>query len=161
MCKDCPSSLLKSCYYCGKSNSHNRCICAQKFKDSDVSLVVPESGQQSGRENVAHESVRPSNNNSTVQEHVRSPNSDNSASTTASTNPTNVPSLLASGERVLLQTATVVVQNPGGVATITARVLLDSASQRTFMTKNLAKQLNLKSEHQELLSFYICSKQIY
>jgi len=34
----------------------------------------------------------------------------------------------------------------------TARVLLDSASQRTFMTKNLAKQLNLKSEHQELLS---------
>jgi len=38
------------------------------------------------------------------------------------------------------------------MTSITTRVLLDSASQRTFMTKNLAKQLNLKSEHQELLS---------
>jgi len=33
-----------------------------------------------------------------------------------------------------------------------ARVLLDSASQRTFMTDSLAKQLGLKQEHKELLS---------
>jgi len=45
-------------------------------------------------------------------------------------------SLLASGERVLLQTATVDIQHPRGVATTTARVLLDSASQRTFSFKS-------------------------
>ena len=29
--KDCPSSQKKSCYYCGKKDSHNRCLCPQKF----------------------------------------------------------------------------------------------------------------------------------
>ena len=132
MCKDCPSSLLKSCYYCGKGNSHNRCICPQKFGTSDVNVIVPELPV-----NIKEESVKPSN----IDQLAVS----NSLTTTT-------PSLLASGERVLLQTATVLVQPPDGMASATARVLLDSASQRTFMTNNLAKQLNLRSEHQELLS---------
>ena len=29
--KDCPSSQKKSCCYCGKKGSHNRCLCPQKF----------------------------------------------------------------------------------------------------------------------------------
>ena len=60
--------------------------------------------------------------------------------------------LTTSGERVVLQTAIVVVQSTDGSTKATARVLLNSASQRTFMTDKLARQLMLKVEHKELLS---------
>ena len=50
--------------------------------------------------------------------------------------------LIASGERVLLQTANVPIQTAEGKL-IMARVLLDSASHRTFMTEKLAKELKL------------------
>ena len=49
--------------------------------------------------------------------------------------------LIASGEKVLLQTANVSIQMADG-STIMARVLLDSVSHRTFMTGKLATQLN-------------------
>ena len=42
--------------------------------------------------------------------------------------------LVASGERVLLQTAVVPIQVSHGSATIMAKVLLDSVSHRTFIT---------------------------
>jgi len=51
--------------------------------------------------------------------------------------------LLASGEKVLLQIATVPIQKVDGSVTVTARALLDSTSQITFMTDHLAKQLKL------------------
>ena len=56
ICMDCPSSLLKSCYYCGTSNFHNRCICPKKFGTSDVNVMVPELPV-----NNKEESVKPSN----------------------------------------------------------------------------------------------------
>ena len=59
--------------------------------------------------------------------------------------------LLTNGERVLLQTAIVPVYCTNG-SIISARILLDSASQRTFMTERLAKQLNLPSQRKETLS---------
>ena len=59
--------------------------------------------------------------------------------------------LLASGERVLLQIATVPVQSVNGSVTVTAQVLLDSASQRTFITDQLAKRLKLTPEQRKLL----------
>ena len=59
--------------------------------------------------------------------------------------------LLTSGEWVLLQTAIVPVCCADG-SNISARILLDSASQRTFMTERLAKQLNLPSQRKEMLS---------
>jgi len=31
MLKDCPSSQKKSCCYCSRRGSHNRCLCPQKF----------------------------------------------------------------------------------------------------------------------------------
>ena len=50
--------------------------------------------------------------------------------------------LLESGEKVLLQTAMVIVcENTGFVASI--RLLLDSANQRTFIIDQLARTLNL------------------
>ena len=60
--------------------------------------------------------------------------------------------MLASGERVLLQTATVSLQTSNGRSLIKARVLLDSASQRTFMTSQLAQHLNFALECKEILS---------
>ena len=60
--------------------------------------------------------------------------------------------LTTSGERVVLQTAVVVLQSTDGSVRATARVLLDSASQRTFMMDQLARQFRLKVEHKELLS---------
>ena len=53
---------------------------------------------------------------------------------------------------MLLQTATVSLQTSNGRSSIKARVLLDSASQRTFMTSQLAQRLNLSLEHKEILS---------
>ena len=62
--------------------------------------------------------------------------------------------LLASGERVLLQIATVhvPVQSLDGSVTVTAHVFLDSASQRIFITDHLVSELKLVSTHRELLS---------
>ena len=93
--KDCPSP----CYYCGKGNSHNRCICPQKFVTSKVnSLSAAELGELSNRE------------------HPRSINNDQPGVTNSSTlTSTSTPTSLA--------------------------------SQRTFMTDHLARQLNLKLEH--------------
>ena len=71
---------------------------------------------------------------------------------TDTVNSNATPMLLASGERVLLQIATVPIQREDGLITVTARVLLDSASQRTFMPDHLAKQLKLVPEHRQSLS---------
>ena len=60
--------------------------------------------------------------------------------------------LLAAGELVLLQTVIFTVQSSDGRIFINARVLLDSASQRTFMAVKLAKQLKLYCEYEEHLS---------
>ena len=60
--------------------------------------------------------------------------------------------LVTCGERVLLQTATVPIQTADGSTTILAKVLLDSASHRTFITDRLAKRLCLNSQRKEVLS---------
>ena len=60
--------------------------------------------------------------------------------------------LITCGERVLLQTAAVPIQTADGSTTILAKVLLDSASHRTFMTNLLAKRLCLNSQRKEVLS---------
>ena len=59
---------------------------------------------------------------------------------------------MATGERVLLQTATVLVQSSDGLKSATVKVLFDSASHRTFMTDKLAKRLQLSSQCKEVLS---------
>jgi len=66
---------------------------------------------------------------------------------------------LTSGERVLLQTVIVQVQNLDELVTVKANALMDSASQWTFMTEQLVKRLRLKPKGDELLSVYFwCGK---
>ncbi|VDI20783.1 Hypothetical predicted protein [Mytilus galloprovincialis] len=63
----------------------------------------------------------------------------------------NVPenSLLSSGDIVLLQTAQTTVSNTEVNETEVVRLLMDSGSQRTYITENLAKRLNLKKKATE------------
>ena len=137
--KDCPSSQKKSCCYCGKKGSHNRYLCPQKFTrqvtESFVTTKCNVSSDDAIDATATHtESVRETDDSVDIVD----------SNTT--------PMLLASGEKVLLQIATVLIQKMDGSINVTARVLLDSASQRTFMTDRLAKQLKLIPEHKELLS---------
>ena len=53
-------------------------------------------------------------------------------------------SLISSGEMVLMQTGKADVQSPVNGLRQNARILLDSGSQRTYITESLAKRLNLK-----------------
>ena len=99
-------------------------MCPQKFprQETDV-LLVTEPDQLSSENNA--------DPTSSVDESNRS-------MTTANSNAT--PMLLASGERVMLQIATVPIQSLDGSVTITAHVLLDSASQRTFLLDSASQR---------------------
>ncbi|CAG2200106.1 unnamed protein product [Mytilus edulis] len=63
----------------------------------------------------------------------------------------NVPenSLLSSGDIVLMQTAQTTVSNTEVNETEVVRLLMDSGSQRTYITENLTKRLNLKKKATE------------
>ena len=52
--------------------------------------------------------------------------------------------LLSSGEMVLMQTATADISNPINGKIQSVRMLLDTGSQRTYITEALAKKLSLK-----------------
>ncbi|MEW8547947.1 MAG: aspartyl protease family protein, partial [Candidatus Thiodiazotropha sp.] len=52
--------------------------------------------------------------------------------------------LISSGEFVLMQTAKTEIRNPENDKSETVRLLLDSGSQRTYITENLAEKLKLK-----------------
>ena len=130
--RDCITSQRKGCFYCGGQRHHNRAICPVKFGNR--------SNQQEGENDKAA-----SEDKKTSEENPPSSNVELS-------NSTNVQSLMATGERVLLQTATVVVQSSDGLKSATIKVLFDSASHRTFMTDKLAKRLQLSSQYREALS---------
>ena len=61
----------------------------------------------------------------------------------------NENALISSGEFVLMQTAKTEVRNPHNDRSMTVRLMLDSGSQRTYITENLAEQLNLKKTNEQ------------
>ena len=105
-------------------------MCPQKFPRQETDVLLVTEPDQSSSENNADPT-------SSVDESNRS-------MTTANSNAT--PMLLASGERVMLQIATVPIQSLDGSVTITAHVLLDSASQRTFLLDS-ASQRTFITDH--------------
>ena len=52
--------------------------------------------------------------------------------------------LLTSGSQVQMQTATSIVKNLSGSSSTSVRLILDSGSQRTYVTEKLAKDLHLQ-----------------
>ena len=57
--------------------------------------------------------------------------------------------LLSSNEIVLMQTARARVKCPDGNKEKEVRILLDSGSQRTYITEQLASYLGLKKEYEQ------------
>ena len=57
--------------------------------------------------------------------------------------------LISSEEVVLMQTATTENRNSNHSCSARTRLLLDSGSQRTYITEALAKKLNLKGENEQ------------
>ena len=141
LCKECPSAQMRSCYYCNRIGHHHCSICPKKFDQSSGS-----SGDKSSNSNGDQTLVN-----------LRADNGHSQLSLTfseASTESVNLfHSLLAGGEKVLLQTAKVTVLAEDGSG-ISANLLLDSDSQQTFMTDRLAKQLKLPSQQKESLLIY-------
>ena len=136
VCKLCPSAQLKSCNFCKKVGHHHRSISPQRFA-STGNDVIPASVNISSETDVRFSPVK-----STRESEI--------GATLVTSDVNFSHTLLASGEKVLLQTATVTVcRDTGSRASV--RVLLDSASQRTFMTHQLARELNLSSQSNETL----------
>ena len=65
--------------------------------------------------------------------------------------------LLSSDEQVLTQTASIEVQNLQKSRTVTTRLLLDTGSQRTYITNELAEKLQLPITGSETLTVYTFS----
>ena len=141
-CKECPCAQSRSCHYCKQVGHHHHCICPKHFtvsSNSDTNQAPSNINQASVNVNSSEAGQPPTSketntNKSNDVNHVHLSHA-----------------LLASGEKVLLQTVKVTVIGTDGCK-ITARVLLDSASQRTFMTGQLAKELKLPLQQKELLS---------
>ena len=135
--RECPLIQKSVCYYCRKKGYHNRAICPEKFgdkyeeKEKVENVFVTSEVSERSPDNTKHVQLnQPVNSTSINFEHA----------------------LVTCGERVLLQTATVPIQTADRSTAILAKVLLDSASHRTFMTDRLAKRLCLNSQRKEVLS---------
>ena len=116
------------CYHCGESGKHHRSLCPKQFPEND-SEITAFAGDKSEEEK---------------QEESQFFIATNTEST-----------LLVSGEHVIMQTATVKVTNPMKETQkepVMARMLLDSASHRCYMTDKLADKLGLETEKIEELS---------
>ena len=138
MLKQCPSLHKIACCHCGKRNSHNRCLCPEKFAAQRAESFVV-TGQDHNSDVPVTIDLSTAQSSTQLQQ----------LETNITTDLTQ--SLLASGEKVMLQTAIVLIQSSDGKL-VKARILLDSASQRTFMTNQLAQKLKLSLSHKEHLS---------
>ena len=122
--KDCRSK--KKCFFCKKEKVHHSSLCPSKF---------PVGNKEPQRE-LAH----------VVQENEISENYPQQ-------NYLQEGSLLAYGERVLMQTAKTVVQNPkDSSGNLELRLLLDCGSHRTYISSSLASKLKLKLGKKEKLA---------
>lgn len=61
--------------------------------------------------------------------------------------------LLSAGENVIMQTALIEVMDQEELRSEVTRVLMDTRS-RTYVTEELVKNLNLKTEHSNRLTVY-------
>ncbi|XP_070546913.1 uncharacterized protein [Ptychodera flava] len=66
--------------------------------------------------------------------------------------PTAEKALMASGEIVLMQTATTMIENPDSSLKQSVRILFDSGSHRSYITDDLARKLRLKTGTVEEMS---------
>ncbi|XP_045216847.2 uncharacterized protein LOC123566631 [Mercenaria mercenaria] len=128
--------LKGSCYKCLKEGhlssdckSKNTCVYCSKTNVHHRSLCPEKFQKITIRESV----------------HISDEIEDSSSRNTS----TGENALLSSREIMLMQTANTYVQNPTGQSEQQVRALLDSGSQRTYITERLANSLNLKTEGEQ------------
>jgi len=109
--KDCQSR--KRCVFCNAENVHHRSLCPRRFQKSVTIESVHVSGE--GIEDTECDSVR-------------------------SETESDEKVLLSLGEKVIMQTARVELCNESKLIKQDSRVLLDSCSQRTYITEELDKK---------------------
>jgi hypothetical protein len=149
------------CAFCGIKNDHYSSSCSKYttadarkallrdrcYKCLDVNHTTRDCTRSKPcwycKRDTHHQSICPSQFSSSTTAYV----SETTISPISSTNvhTSSEVALLASGESVLLATATVEVSSISGSHKITARLLFDSGSQRSYITETLAKKLNLQS----------------
>lgn len=121
--KDCQRDRL--CAHCGKSG-HHRSLCVKLFPDTTQGSNTDPQNAVSRNTDVTSE---PQNISQDVEE-----------------------MMLSSGSQVQMQTATSEVTNSSGSPVVSVRIMLDSGSQRTYVTENLARYLNLQLKAPERLA---------
>ncbi|VDI78452.1 Hypothetical predicted protein [Mytilus galloprovincialis] len=138
--EDRKAQLNGLCYICLKSghrlrecSSDRKCVYCSKTKKHHRSLCLKKF--PTNRTEISN----------LVDEAVESTESVNVSLTTE-------PSFLSSGDIVLMQTAKTVFTNTSDTCNEEIRVLLDSGSQRTYVSETLAKKLRLKVESVEEVS---------
>ena len=137
--RECPSD--RQCVYCKRTHNHHRSLCPEKFPkgESEATIVISE---ERPVVEVNDASFQMQENEAKTGNEIETVNAQ------ANTE----DACLASGENVLLQTATTNVKNPQSNRSVKARVLLDPGSHRTYVTKKLANRLELKRLEKEIIS---------
>ena len=131
---ECPSQ--KICIHCQTVGKHHRSLCPKKFGNASAQGHSNRSSSrhpnfQRNKNEFQHGMIASTTSTSTLKSQV-SPNGNN-----------QTVHLLAAGEAVLMQTAKAVVRDLSLNHSVETRALFDSGSQRSYITENLAKQLEL------------------
>ena len=109
----------RTCVYCNQKGKHHRSLCPKQFPSRLL--------------NTAQETAIPAISSSASK--VPSNGDDRLLASN---------SMLAAGEKVLMQTALAEVANPLSNNKINTRILLDCGSQRSYITQDLTNKLGLK-----------------
>ncbi|XP_045158803.2 uncharacterized protein LOC123524573 [Mercenaria mercenaria] len=125
MSPDCKSKQM--CVHCNKSNVHHRSLCPEKFRKAPI-----------------HESVNILEERACVSEESVETREIPINSTDGGV--CNESALLSSNEIVMMQTSRTEIWDIEGLNKENVRILLDSGSQRTYITERLATSLNLKED---------------
>ena len=138
MSKECKKN--KTCVYCGEVNCHHRSLCPQKIKT-----------KTSGAHLTGEVSVMCGGGACAMSEDEMCAISNGGACSVSSGDASvqNESVLISSGEIVLMQTAKTEVKNPCTNKSDVVRILLDSCSQRTYVTEKLAEKLHLTKDKEE------------
>ena len=136
----CPKSGKIFCIHCQKKSEHNRALCPEKF-GSRKREACNAIASNSAAANVAHSSQADISKLSiNISHDAQLP----------SVKPDTA--LLATDQYAMFQTATVMVRKPSSDMIVPCRIVLDSASHRTFMLQSLAKKLELTHDGTQALS---------
>ncbi|XP_056016952.1 uncharacterized protein LOC125656535 [Ostrea edulis] len=127
--KDC--RVVKPCFHCRESRNHHRSLCPKKFPHQRDESTRLEKSTQKETSCLADESHK--EKHSTAESLQES-------------------SMFTSGDIVLMQTAHTEVSNPVTNKKEAVRILMDSGSQRTYITEDLAKRLNFRMGQTEEIS---------